>query len=120
MSVTFKHVPSILALTLTLAACGDTSDEAISSAVDGGEVADVSVDAPVTDVGTSVDVAVAVDVAPAEPDTAAPQDVAKADVCPGGPGCVCKENSDCDAALCIGTPEGKQCAQTCVDKCLIG
>ena len=45
----------------------------------------------------------------AYPDTAA--------ACPGGPGCACTENDDCDAALCLETPDGNQCAVACVENC---
>ncbi|GEM_PF-380356 len=37
--------------------------------------------------------------------------------CPGGPGCSCKQNAECDTALCIDTPAGKQCARFCVEDC---
>ncbi len=37
--------------------------------------------------------------------------------CPGGTGCACAANDDCDAAFCIETIHGKQCAATCTDTC---
>ena len=37
--------------------------------------------------------------------------------CPGGPGCDCSKNDDCDNAFCIDTPGGKKCAKTCVNDC---
>jgi len=40
--------------------------------------------------------------------------------CPGGPGCDCKENTDCDGAVCLDTHEGKKCAKKCVDTCPSG
>ena len=39
------------------------------------------------------------------------------DDCPGGPGCTCEQNSDCDTSLCIETPDGKQCARNCLEDC---
>mgnify|MGYP004119341119 CR=1 FL=1 len=37
--------------------------------------------------------------------------------CPGGVGCPCKDNAECDTALCLETAAGKRCAATCVDSC---
>ncbi len=37
--------------------------------------------------------------------------------CPGGAGCGCKDNSECDTLLCIETPTGKECAQNCTTSC---
>ncbi len=37
--------------------------------------------------------------------------------CPGGAGCPCKANADCDNAICIDTLDGKRCAIGCVDSC---
>jgi len=37
--------------------------------------------------------------------------------CPGGPGCGCAGNDDCDSAFCIEAPGGKECARHCVDSC---
>ncbi|MFZ4578070.1 MAG: hypothetical protein ACOYOB_06680 [Myxococcota bacterium] len=45
-----------------------------------------------------------------EPDVPAP-------VCPGGPGCTCELNLDCDYGLCLDTPQGWLCAQPCVGNC---
>lgn len=44
------------------------------------------------------------------------------ELCPGGPGCECKANNECDAQVCIDHPNGqsatgKICAQTCTDTC---
>ncbi len=50
-------------------------------------------------------------------------DAVAADVaatCPGGPGCSCSENGDCDAALCMETPAGNKCAASCVENCPAG
>ena len=37
--------------------------------------------------------------------------------CPGGVGCDCDDNTDCDNAVCIQTAAGKKCAKPCVDTC---
>ena len=50
-------------------------------------------------------------------DDAEDTDDALAPLCPGQAGCDCKENSDCDNALCIWTPSGKQCATKCTETC---
>ena len=41
-------------------------------------------------------------------------------LCPGGPGCPCKEEGECDTLKCLETPTGKQCAKKCVDDCPSG
>ncbi len=40
--------------------------------------------------------------------------------CPGGAGCICVENFECDGGLCIDTPDGKQCAKNCTSDCPSG
>ncbi len=35
--------------------------------------------------------------------------------CPGGAGCPCQQDPDCDSGACIDTPAGKQCAAQCVN-----
>ena len=40
--------------------------------------------------------------------------------CPGGPGCPCDGNDDCDAALCLEGADGKRCGKPCVDTCDAG
>ncbi len=37
--------------------------------------------------------------------------------CPGGFGCPCSNNGDCDTSQCIETPEGNVCTQTCIETC---
>ncbi len=37
--------------------------------------------------------------------------------CPGGSGCPCLANGDCQTELCIDVPGGKACAQPCADAC---
>ena len=38
-------------------------------------------------------------------------------ICPGGFGCGCVSNGECDEGQCIETPNGKMCTKTCVDTC---
>ena len=40
--------------------------------------------------------------------------------CPGGAGCTCASNAECDVDLCIDTQQGKECARTCVSSCPTG
>ncbi|MSQ84261.1 MAG: hypothetical protein EXR77_15490 [Myxococcales bacterium] len=40
--------------------------------------------------------------------------------CPGGAGCVCAANKDCQSGFCIDTPNGKACAAKCVNQCAAG
>ncbi|MCO4761020.1 MAG: hypothetical protein KC502_05915 [Myxococcales bacterium] len=37
--------------------------------------------------------------------------------CPGGDYCSCNSNDDCDKGFCIDSPDGKVCAESCVDTC---
>lgn len=37
--------------------------------------------------------------------------------CPGGAGCPCAANSDCDSAICSENSAGSVCARLCVDSC---
>ncbi len=37
--------------------------------------------------------------------------------CPGGPGCPCTDNKECDLLVCLDTPDGKVCAQNCATTC---
>lgn len=37
--------------------------------------------------------------------------------CPGGAGCKCDKNDECDTSYCLDFPEGKQCAQLCTETC---
>jgi len=37
--------------------------------------------------------------------------------CPGGPGCDCDGNDDCDGAFCVPFASGKRCAAKCIDTC---
>ena len=129
-----RHARSALVwLPLLLATVGGCSDG------DEGTVgpAEVDVDAGESDqdvavvADTGVDTAVAADTAAKDagqdggpmPGDAGPVTDASPDVaadCPGGPGCACEANSDCDTALCIDVAGGKQCAAKCVDTCPAG
>ncbi|MBM4342809.1 MAG: hypothetical protein FJ100_05480 [Deltaproteobacteria bacterium] len=40
--------------------------------------------------------------------------------CPGGAGCPCSQNGDCDNSLCLDTSKGKFCAKVCVSDCPAG
>ncbi len=47
-------------------------------------------------------------------------DAGNQNACPGGPGCPCAQNADCQTALCIEDPNvsgGMVCARTCVETC---
>jgi|GEM_PF-3172930 len=59
--------------------------------------------------------AIATDAGEAATDAGASAPDASLD-CPGAPGCVCKENAECDSSFCIQTPDGKRRAQTCVER----
>ncbi|MBI5608843.1 MAG: hypothetical protein HY902_08170 [Deltaproteobacteria bacterium] len=37
--------------------------------------------------------------------------------CPGGPGCPCADNKECDLLVCLDTPGGKVCAQNGTTSC---
>ena len=37
--------------------------------------------------------------------------------CPGGEGCECAANGDCDNGICLDTADGKVCAKKCVETC---
>ncbi len=76
---------------------------------------------PDTTIETSqTDAADASDSDASEADSADSSDVASPDVvanCPGGPGCPCSSNSECDLLVCLDTPNGKICAQNCATSC---
>lgn len=40
--------------------------------------------------------------------------------CPGGSGCSCKDNGNCDGGLCLDTPDGRICAVPCSGNCAAG
>ncbi len=47
-----------------------------------------------------------------------PSDVSTS--CPGGAGCSCSGDNECDAQICIDTPDGKRCPGPCGDGCATG
>ncbi|MCO4760633.1 MAG: hypothetical protein KC502_03970 [Myxococcales bacterium] len=49
-------------------------------------------------------------------DTGSVSDVGEdTDSCPGGAGCECSGNEDCDLAVCLATKDGSKCAAACTD-----
>ena len=83
-----------------------------AAAIDSG----AALDTGVADSGASEDAGIAGDVTTAADAT---------QVCPGAPGCDCKNNDDCDNGLCNEDPTvdsvyGKVCASKCVDTCKAG
>jgi hypothetical protein len=128
----FKFVVIASAVALC-AACGDdagadggTESDAVSSQDDSG----------VADTG-----AVGADTGSATPDTAAAPDTSSsssggpgdttgiqdgaadtklAGDCPGGSGCDCASNGDCDTGICVQHADKNACASTCVDSCQSG
>ncbi|MCB9738295.1 MAG: DUF4215 domain-containing protein [Deltaproteobacteria bacterium] len=98
------------ALIVLLAACSGESGSTADA--DTGATNDVAADTGTTDAGTDttqIDTAVA--------DTAETEDAGFQLECPGGPGCPCAENADCDNNFCIETLQGRTCAIGCVQTC---
>lgn len=91
----FYAAVALTALALTAAGCAnapteDLSDDDTSSAFDIAQAETTSGDATAKDVVLE---------------------------CPGGTGCECEANDDCDAGICLEFPEGKKCAQSCIADC---
>ncbi len=117
---------STCAAIMVLSACGAVEEPLESATTDGLSSGAQTLDATL-DGGSDTGPAVAEDAATQDVSNSAVQDVTALDVasvdtsgaspCPGGPGCACKENADCDTAQCIDTPNGQQCAQSCVETC---
>ena len=121
---------SCLLLTLLATGIGCGEDTAVEGSppagVDGGNEPDLPQgDLDATADTAQVDTAVepdgegdaGLDGGPAPTDAS---DTAPIIDCPGGPGCTCTANADCDTALCIEVGEGKQCAAKCIDSCPAG
>ncbi|MBM4346371.1 MAG: hypothetical protein FJ100_23595, partial [Deltaproteobacteria bacterium] len=90
-------------------ACGD--DRPGNSALDAG----ISFEPADATIGADGPVSADTDSFAPPPDLTAGD--AAAAVCPGGPGCACQQNAECDNALCIETPSGLACAVPCVANC---
>ena len=105
-----SSVRFLIAVNLLLTACGQdpatspTQTEADTNVASDSSIADISAQPDTT----------------AAEDTSIAPDVGSGNVCPGGSGCACAANDDCDSTMCIEGPDGKQCAQACVDKCDAG
>ena len=110
-----KHTSTLswfvmVAAALLLTSCGQDPDAVVGDS-------HAETDAP-TDTG-SVDISASIDAGP-EPDTTVAVDVGAEPSCPGGSGCPCTANKNCDSTLCIEGPDGRLCAQSCVDSCAKG
>jgi len=122
-----RLLPGLLALAL-IASC---SDDAGDDNAAGSSSSDTVADSAPGDASSEPDAASEDAAADAgepdlgepdlgEPDLGEPEDTGANSNCPGGAGCACTTNADCDNALCIDTHEGKQCATNCVDSCKTG
>ncbi|MCB9740275.1 MAG: hypothetical protein H6747_13525, partial [Deltaproteobacteria bacterium] len=121
-----------------LGACSGGDDAGNNSGADAQTATDGSISGEVTgDIGsgdTATTDTGGTDIGGADTDDAGTGDATTADGtdvedtgpdtagldCPGGAGCVCSGNSDCDNGLCIDTPDGKRCAEKCIDTCKNG
>jgi sugar lactone lactonase YvrE len=99
---------TILAL-CTFSACGDDMSGSDGSSAKRMEINDPSFAAAQTDTAGADAGVVGEDSANAA-----------ANECPGGPGCPCVENDECDNNVCIDTITGRSCARGCVDSCPSG
>ena len=98
----------VAALASVSVGCGDSANQ-------GGGAADTAVAEDTSQEDTGAADTGAVDTANVDSGGA---DVGP--VCPGGAGCPCDANSDCDAGICLEGAQGKRCAQPCVDSCPSG
>ena len=114
-------VVALCVLPLVWAGCGDvTGAEGGDAGIDAG-AAITDIDFGVKDMGGDEPDQVAAEDVP-DPDDVMPDsddttDAGGASACPGGPGCVCVDNAECDNVLCIDVADGKHCAVPCVDTC---
>jgi len=107
---------------LALSGCGDDTTPVDSSATADAGAGPDDTGSTSSDTGTSTDTAGPADTGP---DDVGALDVAAEDTgatndCPGGPGCACTGNSECDQGLCIDVGLAKQCAKKCTDTCETG
>ncbi len=122
---------SITALVACLAAflvgCGDEPDGAVTSdnVVDvsgtaDGTVIDNDTGTAATDSGAAADSTGPLDTGATAGDAGSTTGKDVENDCPGGPGCVCTANGDCDTSICLSLSQGKECAKKCVDTCADG
>ncbi|MCB9740297.1 MAG: SUMF1/EgtB/PvdO family nonheme iron enzyme [Deltaproteobacteria bacterium] len=98
----------LLALLLLITACGGekpgtTANTGAADAVDAVNAADATADTSADSAGDTVS-----------------SDAATSDAgldCPGGVGCPCSSNLDCDFPICVQAAAGRVCARPCVDAC---
>ncbi len=127
-------IMSLCALIAASSACGDGTDANNSASTVGNNDNDTGAVGPLADAedqdteyadmadaGEQKPDAVAQDAEDAA-DTATDTVDATADIiapinCPGGEGCDCAANDECDNSVCLTTSEGKKCAKTCVETC---
>ncbi len=136
-----KHLARLLALaaaTWSLAACSDGAGQAgadtaaefdLGGSIDLGAIGDQVDPADSGPDASASDQDAAISDGNSEPeagDDAGGGEVGKDSgepLCPGGAGCECQANSECDAQVCIDHPNGssatgKICAQVCTDTCV--
>ncbi len=102
--------PAVFAawMTLATAACGEAAPE--TKAKTGADAAEVSGDIAAAEVDGADDLG-------GGEDSRRGGDTATGPVCPGGAGCVCQGNGDCDSGHCLETAAGRRCGETCVSDC---
>ncbi len=107
---------------LALPGCGnDTPATGTPGTATGGTDADAQTSVDDTadataDVGQDVPLDTSADTGSTDQDTSPDTvDVAETTgiVCPGGAGCDCASDAECNGNKCLDTPGGKKCAQTC-------
>ena len=111
-----RRVALLFMLAFGLSACGDSAGSSPADDAASGDAA--VVDVLFEDLQGADDVVVDVGGEDALALDTAPEDVAP--VCPGGAGCPCAGNDECDGGLCLEGAEGKRCAKPCVDSCAAG
>jgi len=85
-------------------------EEDLGNNLEDADVEDVAADDVPVDVGAD-------DTPAFPPDDVPVEDVGYIVNCPGGEGCACEDNDECDNAFCIVTPDGRKCAVPCVETC---
>ncbi|MEY3015102.1 MAG: hypothetical protein RIT45_3837 [Pseudomonadota bacterium] len=112
-----------MVVAFALQACGGGGGGSNPGAAGGSAAGDVPVQFDV-DAGSSADSTAAAEVDSAGPGDAVQPSDASVDAggpnCPGSAGCPCTHAADCDAGLCLESPEGKRCASPCVSDCPSG